>query len=567
MEATAAAAVPAPVLPHGRSNRLSTRRVLLATVCGCFLVQAILVFNQSVNWDEFRFLSDVHLLARGELAASVQTFHAHFFQWLLLLPGHEIDRIVAARLVMLLLEAGTAAMLYRCARRFSGPEASLGAVLCYLTFAYVARHGASFRFDPPSTFLLMTATALLTAGKLRLATTAAVGALVAVAALITIKAVFYVPTLLVIALWRISEASDRASAIRQAAIGALIGAAVLGLLFLYHHSHLAAELPGGAQDIVAGSVDKTIGQSRLLPQAPTLLRSLVESPVNWLILASALSLAVREAIRARPSARLAALALLSFALPLGTLLFYRNAFPYYFVFMLAPVAVVTAPLLEKVARRLRPDMLGLALFAGSLLHVPLGASPTLAAQRTTLDAVHAIFPRGADYVDRCSMVASARKHGFFMSTWGMEVYRDAGRPIMRDLLIRHRPAFVLVNSPILEWALAGIGDDKRMLPEDSADLRRNFIPHWGPIWVAGKRVRIAGRAARFEMLIAGRYTVEAARPLRIDGVERSPGSVFMIAAGDHAVEGEEGEIFTLRWGDHLPRPKLRPPASTLFDPL
>ena len=42
-----------------------------------------------------------------------------------------------------------------------------------------------------------------------------------------------------------------------------------------------------------------------------------------------------------------------------------------------------------------------------------------------------------------------------MSSWGTEVYQEAGKPIMRDILVTQRPAYVLVNSPILEAALPG----------------------------------------------------------------------------------------------------------------
>ncbi len=45
-------------------------------------LEAFLLFVQPINWDEFRFLSDVHLLARGELTESLQTFHPQIFWWL-----------------------------------------------------------------------------------------------------------------------------------------------------------------------------------------------------------------------------------------------------------------------------------------------------------------------------------------------------------------------------------------------------------------------------------------------------------------------------------------------------
>lgn len=545
-----------------RAPGLSTERFLFAAIIGCFALQAWLVFKLSINWDEYRFLADVHLLARGELTAAVQTFHSHFFQWLLWLPGNEIDQIIAARFVMLLLEMGTAAMIYRCARRFAGPEASLICVLCYLTTSYVMRHGASFRFDPLSTFLLMAAVTLLTTVRLRLATVGTVGALVAVAALITIKSVFYVPTLVLLAWWRADGVEDRRMAWLKLLAGSAIGGAVLLLLYVYHQSFIAESI--AAQDIVSGSVEKTIGESGFLPGLSWLLRSFLESPLNWLTLMGGITLAMRSLLRARRGERSRAIALISFGLPLCTLLFYRNAFPYYYVFMLAPAAVLAALFAESIVPRIRLDLIGAALLGLGAVHTFVALSPVLAAQRTTLEAIHFIFPDPVAYIDRSSMVASSRKEGFFMSSWGTEVYRAAGRPIMWEILTERRPAYVLINSPILEWAVAGEGTDRRMLPEDTAVLRNNFIPHWGPVWVAGKRLNLTDRSITFDILIAGPYTVESSSHVSIDGKNRLPGAVSTLRAGRHTIIGSPGQSVTLRWGRHLPRPTT-PPPFLLFD--
>jgi hypothetical protein len=543
-------------------------RLLLAAVLGCFALQAILVFTQPANWDEFRFLSDVHLYARGALAVPVQTFHVHFFGWLVHLPGHELDQILAARTIMLLLEGGTAAMIFLCARRFAGAEASLFAVLCYLSFSVVMRHGASFRYDPPSTFLLMAAVTTLTIAPVRLRSVALAASCTAVAGLITIKAVFYVPTLALIACWRIQDAPDRLRTLRTFVGGAAIGAILLASLYLVHQAQMAAASIGGAQEIVTGSVEKTIGQSRIPAQPETLIASMAESLLNWLILLAAVQLALWQAVRTGGEGRARAVALAGFALPLATLLFYRNSFAYYYVFMLAPVAVLVAPLAERGLLRRRRDLAAAILVLGAGFNAAQARSPVLAAQRATLDAVHRIFPSPVAYIDRCSMVAAFDKQGLFMSSWGVERYRDAGQPVMRRILEESRPALLLVNAPALARAMhRKTGNELDLLPADAATLRENYIPHWGVIWVAGKTMTLGARPVAFEILVPGRYTLEGAAPVRVDGVERTPGEVVLLGAGMHRAAGPAGERLTLRWGSRLPRPAASPPAAPVFGRL
>lgn len=550
--------ISAPSLRAARTTQL-----LGTLTVALFGLQATLAFLQPINWDEFRFLSDIHLLARGELEAAVLTFHAHFFRWLLWLPGNEVDQVIAGRVAMLALEAGTAAMIYRCARRFTSADAALLAVLCYLSTDYVIRHGASFRFDPPSIFLLMAALTLLSTARLRLAVTAAVGALVALAAMITIKAVFLLPTLAAVAWWRLTQAADRRSAMLSLVGGAAAGAAALLFLYAFHLAHIAPAALDSSQAFVSSSMSKTLGHARILPQGIWLLRSLLESPVNWLLILGGAGLAIRACF-ASASARTEVIAIAAFGLPLLTLLFYRNAFPYYYAFMLAPASLLAAIAAEQIRGRSRIVLIALALVVCGAVHGLRAVTPVLAAQRTTLDAVHAMFPEPVSYIDGYSMTGAHRKRGIFMSTWGTEVYREAGRPIMRDLLLGERPAFVLINSPILHTALTGQGADYRLLPNDARTLRASFIPHWGPVWVAGKQLIATANSGRFELLVAGRYTVEADAPVRLDGALRLPGSVVTLAVGWHRLSADGETPVTLRWGAGLARPATPPPNGALF---
>ena len=170
------------------------------------------------------------------------------------------------------------------------------------------------------------------------------------------------------------------------------------------------------------------------------------------------------------------------------------------------------------------------------------------------------------------MVASFPKVGFFMSTWGMESYLTAGRPIMRELLARHRPLFVLANIDSLRLdapsAQAAAGTKRyRLFPADHAVLRENFVHHWGAIWVAGKHLTasVLGRVYQFEILIPGSYTVESAVPVVIDGVERRPGAKVRLDTGRHTLVSRTAPAaIVLRWGTDLYRPTVAPISNRLF---
>jgi hypothetical protein len=349
----------------------------------------------------------------------------------------------------------------------------------------------------------------------------------------------------------------------------MVGAAVLALLFLYHQSNLVHASAPAPQELVSSNYDKTIGQSQLFPRGAVALRSMLENPLQWMLFIGGFIAAVAGFARMGSDRRIKALALASFGFPLATLLFYRNAFPYYYIFILAPLAVLGAVAAEKLAKHVRLHVAAVLLLLSGLVHAKSAASPPiLAAQRDVLKAVHAVFPRPIAYIDRCSMIPSSRKQGIFMSTWGLEVYRDARQPVFREILLRERPAYLLANSPSLEAALGGAPAPLPLLPEDAATLRGNFIPHWGPIWVAGKELNVEAQPIEFEVLVTGPYTIETSTSIRLDGAARAPGEVVVLGPGLHRISsiGRSGPV-TLRWGNHLRKPSAPPPAAPLFGGL
>lgn len=536
-----------------------TVRYLLLGVIGLLLaLQAHLAVVMTVNWDEFYFLSQVHADAGGRLEIALNTFHAELFQWLRLIPGGEINQVVAGRLVMLAMEVGTVVFLVRIARRFVSPEAALAAGATYLAFGYVLAHGASFRTDPAATCLLMGALWLVVCSDLRRMQAVAVGLLLAVAALVTIKSVFYLPTIAIAALWRLRTAPAPRQMFGNLALGAVVGAVVLGALFLWHSAGLAPQQASSA-DMATAAYRKTVGGGGFFPRWPVLQRSLQADLLAWLLLITG----AITAVWATREDRWRSVVLLSFALPLLTFAFYRNAFPYFFAFVLALACVLAGVTFQRwLSSRLAAGLVILALLVGALLQYGVYVRRDQQPQRAVVAAVHRMFPEPVPYIERAFMIGSFPHAGFFMTTWGMESYRATGRPLLRERAATTPPAFVIVGHPALDAALRGAEKTGpgALLPEDAAFLRKNFIPHWGAIWVAGKRLGSADR--EFEIAIPGPYTVEANGPVRIDGRLQAPGDVVILINGRHSAQVGEGVV--LRYGDHLYRPSESPPPGELY---
>ena len=262
--------------------------------------------------------------------------------------------------------------------------------------------------------------------------------------------------------------------------------------------------------------------------------------------------------------------LLAFAFPLLTLLFYRNSFPYYYVFALAPAAVFVAIAVDALkwstGRMQRVGMLICVLAAVHFHKFYVDQS----AQRATIDAVHEVFPEPVRYIDQYSMIGSFPKVGFFMSTWGMETYRSSELPSFPELLLSEQPVFVLANSYVLINAMDGTVFEEAfypLLPRDIAALRDNYIHHWGAIWVAGKTFDPATAVAQdFQIAVAANYTVEASGDVMIDGRRLAPGAILHLSQGPHTLQTIDGHFrVALRWGDHLPVPNNPVPTKAIFN--
>jgi len=217
-------------------------------------------------------------------------------------------------------------------------------------------------------------------------------------------------------------------------------------------------------------------------------------------------------------------------------------------------------------------MLVVPVFINFMFHYSKAKPDQLTAQKELIATVHDIFPAPVPYIDGCSAVASFPKAGFFMSTWGMENYLQAGKPVMRHLLEKRRPLLLLANLPSLDVTIPRENRfteiNHALLEEDWQVLKSNFIAHWGLIFVAGKQFELTEQKwfHDFEILIPGFYTIETKTHIKIDTTLHDPGSVVFLDQGHHTVSLLTPGYFsvTLRWGEHLYRPNNDPEIIPVF---
>ena len=458
------------------------------------LIQLALVPLKQVHQDEYRFIEQIFSFESGLLGSSVQTFYVYLFQWLTWLPLNDIDKIVAGRFVMWLCHLSTLFFVYGIAKKLSTKTGALIAALVYATMFYVLQHATSFRADPLITALLMGAIFGLTRNNASYRNLIASAMSVALAGLISIKSVFYLPMIAVAGLWQFSRTRRKRLFIRTAVGAAVIAILVfLGLFFL--HSRELGASTANPIGYILGSIEKQFGEKQPFDTTWYLFVAVIFNIPNWILIFIGLYHSAALATSRDREIRNRALVALSFILPILLVFIYRNSFPYFYVFMLAPISVIAAfscpPGRNTAVARLAVPVGGLltilALFLGGkeLSNNNLG-------QRSMLAAVTGIFPEPVPYIDGFSSVPSYPRVGPFLTSWVMDNYRRQGQRRIAMLVTERKPRFVIAQHPMILDALtegAAVPQERYSLfPEDAAALHDNFIPHWGQLWIAGKRL-------------------------------------------------------------------------------
>lgn len=527
----------APNLTRAPYEDAVQKMLVRGAIFAALAVMGLMAWTRNINWDEFYFLSQVHQHLDGRLDRPLQTVFVHAFGWLDLIPGHEVDQIAVARLVMLGFFGGTCLALHKIASRLTDPQAADIAVLAFVTAGFAIPHGSSFRADPMAAALLMGAVALMMTTRMGPIQIIFVALLSALGLLMTVKAALFLPVYLGVLVWRWREPG-----IVLRCIGAgVLGFSIAATLFFLHASTLAVAETPVASERLGQAARVTLGGSGLLPRLPEL--------ILWLgFSAGAVLLAGAGMLRMHGRCRL--IALILFAGPLLSIVVYRNAFPYFFPFAVPALMIAVA----FGAQSLRGTLvwkLALVLMVASGTTQSLRAlSETNIAQRDTVAEVHRLFPQAVPYIDQNGMISSFPRHGFFMSTWGIAQYRAVGKPVFADLIAEEQPPLLLANRNELHAAMRpDIAPENLLglLADDASALRAAYVHHAGAIWLAGQEMTLTRGQATARMPFAGDYRVHTSGPITIEGRPVSDGEVLALDTAPLAIVGAAGTRLRLVW--------------------
>lgn len=535
----------------------------------------LLAWRINVNWDEFFYLSHVHALARSELDLLMQGAYTHLFRWITALDFQEVDQIVLLRLLMWALLVVSAWLLYRLARRFASPTAAAFAVLSFIASWPVLKHGASFRADSMLLPLTLAALLFITRTDSRpLRNDLAAGLCLAIAFALTTKAVLVLPTVLAMVIASDAgtplDAARAGRATRRMALILVSAGLASALLIAAHSSQIITGVePVGA--FATSTVTTTLLDVPLLPRGDYFRNLVGENPVFWAALLAGLAIAAR--IRAFVAA--------TTALALLPILFYRNAFPYYFPVMMAPAAILVALTADWLRQRgalawQHAGLLVLLVLAVLLIRDAWDGVMTLRfdeqlKQRQVVAAVHQVFPARVPYIDHSGMIASFPKANFLMSSWGVEAYRRRGRDFMPRLLAsKSPPPLLLVNHGVLVPRTILY---RQLREADRRLLASSYVDYWGPIKVAGiEFVLPAEGEIALQVPFAGRYRLDSSSPLRLNGRLLEPGGTIEIAHTEDALMAaasvkESPLKARLVWADARRAPESQPPQMPFYSAL
>lgn len=521
------------------------------------MLHCVVAVDRAINWDEFWHYTQIHALRDGTLTLPLQTLYTRFFVWVLDLPGLGIDHIIIIRLQMFLCLLVICAGIYQVASRFSDRATALLCVLLYLTAGHVLRHATSFRFDPMAAALLMSSLALMLRSRLGAGAILLTAALAGASLLLTIKSVLYAPAFAGIAWLRWREAEDRATTLVRLAALAVATIGMFAVFYALHSGAMGGSANTNANFTLGNSRDKMFGFGDL-PYYPVIPIVAMLAPIFTICLLMVPVVLLRRGLVNLSGNEKTALA--GLWLPIVSLAFYHNTAPYYYVFVLAPVAVACSVALPWLVRRYgMAAVSALLVFIAACTWFVDDHSGTLDRQRVLQRTADQIFPERVAYFDHAGMLGRHLKKNAFMTAWGTENYLRGLLPNMRDTMEQVPVPLVLNNDEVFANALIR-GADPFLLPADAAALHDNYVQFWGPFWLAGKTVPARAGDLTTEFLVPGTYTVRDG-PMIVDGTTYATDDVITIERGIHRLRAASGHDARVIWGDRLHEPLAAPPAE------
>lgn len=538
-------------------RRLDSAYVLTAAIAIVVLMQLELVFSKSINWDEFFHFSSIHRHLQGRPVQWLQVPFVWLFSWVPSLPGDNITHIQLIRLLTLPFELVTIGAIVAAARRFAGVEAALLCGLLYVSGGYVFLHAFALRADMIAACLLTVALWIALCRPVRTLEVTAVIALLILAFVSTIKSVLYAPAFLGVAFARTEKPLHR-----WILVGVTAFVLAAGALLLWCAPQLPADgLSGLLRDVgmLGRNAAERMFSAGLFPQPEWFRGQLFRAPV----LSVAVVLTFLFVVFKRDDTPRERALLLCLLLPLCTVAFYRNAFPYHFAFILPPAVIATAAVAGPLLQRFGPILPALLVAIPGLMSLAEDRR-VIERQRLIQIGLNEIFPTPVTYIDDCGILGNfPRAVHHYTSGWALANYRRLGQPTYSMAMQSEPVPLVLRDESILGSVCFDFLHRRALLPEDDRAIRENYIQHWGKAFVAGKQIAPGNEDQIFEIAVPGTYTVEGGS-IVIDGRTYQEGNVIELSRGTHMATGNRPTKVTLRWGNHLHRPEYPWPKGLLF---
>ncbi len=533
-------------------------KTLLALTILFATLRLPLVWQLNIHWDEFLYLSRVWKQTAGTLDRSLQTFHVHLFAPLTMTSLPEYSQIFMARGFMYLLSLLSIYLIYRLLRTTYSINTALLGALAFTTLTSVIVHGSDFRADPLCLFFVLYAFyAIFKTSRTHIHSSVFSFAL---AVVISIKTLFFFPTYLYLIYHRRHSVKKLSLRILEFT-GYLVGLFTLHLILQN-------------QSAISSTVDAQATTYKVKPLFKILFAAIEKVFFNqgevkgwnhfWYEVGHHIpvyALAFVGLVKSRSKLTIA------FAIPLVSLLIYRNTYPYFFV-MLAPSVIWLAA--YSFERYFLPSprialLLVLSMVGFGSYTIARSLKPNNATQKAYIDLVHQAFVEPVPYIDRCGMISSFPSVGFFMSSWNIDNYRAAKRSLFFEALESAAPPrFLLSNLHCLQRKRIGKRECNFYTREDVEALKQNFVPYWGDLHVLGKRLKlIPGESIVSKIYLAGDYTNISTSIALIDAKPLQSGESVYLEKGLHTFQalGNSPTELLLRYGPALPKPVQNPPRK------
>lgn len=513
--------------PDGQADT-TTRAIIIALVL-VLCLQLGLAFTKSINWDEFFHFSQIHAAWRGEdVGDFLQRPFVPLFSWVPSLGGSNIESIELVRSLIAPFELLLVAAVIAVAAKFTDFKTALLCGLAYATAGYAFTQGLALRADVIAASLVMSALAIGFHLRLGPLTLAAMAVLTGLAFVANIKAVLYLPAFIAFAIVRWD---DLKRWIWLVPIGGAVG---LGALALF-----APDILAMLAKKLGNSFDRMFGGG-VFPQAMHWVRQSAMASVFTVLMIGFVVWLFKGRSSQKP-----ALALL--ALPALWPVIYFNAYPYFFAFILPPVAVALAPVIKIASERYGALALTAIFTLNAAALFLMEPRSVQANQAEVQELVSAAFPSPTAYIDESGMIGDfPRAVPQFASGWALANYLKDGEPIYSQAVMSQSVPFVLTNSLTLHNAFSDAPFGERLLPQDEAFLRANYIQHAGIVMVAGKHFE-ADKTVKAQLVaVPGQYRVEG-EAISINGDLYEVGSIVTLERKRYDFANMGQGQATLRW--------------------